>query len=72
MRLVGKKNSTFGLEMRLKMSDQSCTYNSHHVHIKQNKSQAIFTVLGHVVEAQCLPKNPANSTFTTGKTIYFS
>jgi hypothetical protein len=38
MRLVGKKNSSFGLEMRLKMSDQNCTYNGH-VNISKIKAK---------------------------------
>jgi predicted transcriptional regulator len=32
---------------------------------KKKQKQAIFTVLGHVVEAQHLPQNPANLTFKT-------
>jgi len=42
MRLVGKTNSTFGLEMRLKMSDQSCIYN---VHVQISKIKAKLSLL---------------------------
>jgi len=49
------------------MNGQSCT-NKDHLHTnkqKKKQKQAIFTVLGHVVEAQHLPQNPANLTFKT-------
>jgi len=59
------------------MSAQSWTYNGHlHKKKKRKKKQSYFkTVLGHVVEAQCLPEpcqlllqNWQNQTFhSTGK-----
>ncbi len=39
------------------MNGQSCTNKDHlHTQAKKTKKQAIFAVLGHVVEAQHLPK----------------
>jgi hypothetical protein len=48
-----KRNSTFGLEM----NGQNCTYNVIYKQAPPKKKQAIFTVLGHVVEAQRLPES---------------
>jgi hypothetical protein len=39
------------------MNGQSCTNKDHlHTNKQKKQKQAIFTVLGHVVEAQHLPK----------------
>jgi hypothetical protein len=47
-----KRNSTFGLEM-----NGQNLHTQYHLQTRPKNMQAIFTVLGHVVEAQRLPES---------------
>jgi hypothetical protein len=56
LRLVEKKNSTFA-HVEFKGNEWSKLHIQCHLQTSPKKKQAIFTVLGHVVEAQRLPES---------------
>jgi hypothetical protein len=57
LRLVKKEIQHLDMLNSKEMNGQNCTYNVIYKQAPPKKKQAIFTVLGHVVEAQRLPES---------------
>jgi len=57
LRFVEKEIQHLDMLNSKEMNGQNCTYNVIYKQAQKKTKQAIFTVLGHVVEAQRLPKS---------------